>query len=92
MHMHCLTDRRYKWVFALLIANGVTGVRDMGNNLSFAEIDSLIENIARGTMIGPRIAAHTGKILDGIAAVSHWPVHSAASPHGFLLSFSTLIV
>jgi len=38
MHAHTLTDDRQEWLFLLLIANGVTGVRELGNNLSFERI------------------------------------------------------
>ena len=41
MHMHALTDHRYTYFFPLLIAHGVTAVREMGSNLPPAEINQI---------------------------------------------------
>ena len=65
MHVHSLTDGRYEYVFPLLVANGVTGVRDLGTNLSLEEINRIRQEIAEGKIIGPRFGALTGRILDG---------------------------
>ncbi|HEU5164363.1 MAG TPA: hypothetical protein VFU29_02415, partial [Chitinophagaceae bacterium] len=65
MHAHPLTDKRYVYSFPLLIANGITGVREMGNNLSIDEVNQIRENIASGKMLGPRFGALTYHILDG---------------------------
>src|SRR3982750_2393473 len=46
----------------ILVAYGVTGVRDMGNKLS--DVDSWRARIAAGVMIGPRIF-RVGPILNG---------------------------
>lgn len=46
----------------MLIANGVTGVRDMGSEL--AEVQNLRNEIEAGRMIGPRIYT-AGPMLDG---------------------------
>jgi imidazolonepropionase-like amidohydrolase len=48
--------------FAALIANGVTGVRDLGGN--FEQIDRWRKEIAGGTIIGPRIF-QAGAFVDG---------------------------
>lgn len=65
MHVHLWSDSLF---FPLLIANGVTGVRDM-----FRDIDSIRawrNNIASGIMAGPQIIA-AGPILDGPKPI--WP-------------------
>jgi len=46
----------------LLLANGVTGVRDMGG--SFSALQEWRKEIARGTLLGPQIYA-AGPMLDG---------------------------
>ncbi len=46
----------------LLVGNGVTGVRDMGGDIT--EIDSWRKEIANGTRIGPRIF-RAGPFVDG---------------------------
>jgi imidazolonepropionase-like amidohydrolase len=72
MHVHTLRKGRPPIFFPLFIANGVTSVRDMGSSLE--ELDQLKElrqNIANGTIIGPRIAASAGPLLDGPNAF--WP-------------------
>jgi len=65
MHAHTLTDRRYVYSFPMLIANGVTGVREMGNNLPMEEVNQIRKNVASGKMLGPRFGALTYHILDG---------------------------
>lgn len=53
----------------LLIANGVTGVRDMGGPVPMAAIDEVRAAVAAGERVGPRIVA--GTMLDGPTPV--WP-------------------
>lgn len=65
MHIHALTDHRYKWVFPLLVANGVTGVREMGHNLKPNTADSIWQEVKNGTRVGPRLGATTASIFDG---------------------------
>ena len=62
MHVH-LTDARPSAIPAL-IANGVTGVRDMGSLLR--DVDELRIRIEDGTLIGPRIV-RAGPIVNGEA-------------------------
>jgi imidazolonepropionase-like amidohydrolase len=60
MHAHlCWTTSS---ALPLLIANGVTGVRDMGGRLS--ELDEWRTKIAEGLLVGPRIV-RAGPILNG---------------------------
>jgi len=66
MHVHLLRPGRPEAYFPLLIANGVTGIRDMGGNLSFGQIRQLRADIAAGRRAGPQIVA-AGPILDGPA-------------------------
>lgn len=70
MHVHTGEKDTF---FPLYIANGITGIRDMGGDLVRAtgnaslSLDSLNkwkEEIKRGTLVGPRIVA-TGPIIDG---------------------------
>jgi imidazolonepropionase-like amidohydrolase len=55
----------------LLVANGVTGVRDMGSAL--ADVDAWRAQIAAGTLVGPQIV-RVGPILNG---KEFGPVHVA---------------
>ena len=60
MHVHlCWTKES---ALLLLLANGITGVRDLGGTL--AEIDAWRTRIASGTLTGPRIY-RAGPILNG---------------------------
>jgi len=63
MHVHTLT--RYEYAFPLLIANGVTGVREMGNNLSIEQVNQIRRDVEEGKILGPRLGAVTYHILDG---------------------------
>jgi imidazolonepropionase-like amidohydrolase len=63
MHTH------HSWrSFGLHIANGVTGVRDMGiSTLSLVEIETLRQEVLAGREIGPRVVA-AGPTVDGGAS------------------------
>jgi cytosine/adenosine deaminase-related metal-dependent hydrolase len=65
MHMHALTDHRYTYFFPLLIAHGVTAVREMGSNLPAAEINEIRRDVDSGKLLGPHFAAATFRLLDG---------------------------
>jgi hypothetical protein len=64
MHVHTLSRNQPDRFLPLFIANGVTGVRDMGGDLSLAQIQQLKKEIADGTRLGPEIFA-PGPILEG---------------------------
>jgi imidazolonepropionase-like amidohydrolase len=63
MHVHMLIDG-YTQFLPLFVANGVTGVRDMGGTLSFEKIREVKDSIQNGELTGPRIVM-TGRLLDG---------------------------
>ena len=65
MHAHTLSNNSYEWIFPMLIAHGVTGVREIGNNMPFEQINLFRREILEGSRLGPRHAATTGRILDG---------------------------
>jgi imidazolonepropionase-like amidohydrolase len=70
MHTHIIdpdTPGTPDVVFPLLVANGVTGVRDMGS----ADLDSIIairSALRAGARLGPRMLL-AGKALDGLPAI-----------------------
>lgn len=74
MHAHSLTDNRYKWVFPLLIANGVTGVRELGTDLPYERINQIRREILEGKLLGPRFGAATARILDGKGSAINVPM------------------
>ena len=65
MHAHTLTNDRYEYSFPLLLANGITGVREMGNNLPPEKINELRQEILEGRRLGPRFGALTYSLVDG---------------------------
>ncbi|HET6668610.1 MAG TPA: amidohydrolase family protein [Pyrinomonadaceae bacterium] len=65
MHVHALYPGRPEFFFPLMIANGVTGVREMASAFSFAEINRIRNEIKTGKTLGPRFGAVPGKILEG---------------------------
>jgi imidazolonepropionase-like amidohydrolase len=71
MHVHSLTDNRYEYTFPLLIANGVTGVREMGSNLSPEKVNQVRQDVLEGRLLGPRFGALTYKILDGLGTQTY---------------------
>jgi Amidohydrolase family len=77
MHAHVLRASRIDLFFPLLIANGVTGIRDLGaRREDFARLKEWRGEIANGTRIGPRIFA-AGLIVDGANPVT--PILSIAA-------------
>lgn len=65
MHVHTLQEGRPKLFFPLFIANGITGVRDMGSSPSELEsVTMLREQIDGGKLLGPRMVA-AGPLVDG---------------------------
>jgi hypothetical protein len=66
MHVHLAMQESYQWtksiLLPLLIANGVTGVRDMGGD--FQLITALRKEIQSGALLGPEIVA-AGPLIVG---------------------------
>jgi imidazolonepropionase-like amidohydrolase len=66
MHVHLLFGDWFPGAreisLPLFVANGVTGVRDMGSD--FAPVDAWRKAISAGTQVGPRIVT-SGPMLDG---------------------------
>jgi Amidohydrolase family len=60
MHVHCCNAEDH--FFPLFLANGVTGIRDMGGPL--AELKTYRSNVENGTVLGPRMV-FSGPIIDG---------------------------
>ena len=63
MHVHTLRQGRPEMFFPLFVANGVTGVRDMGGDL-LAQMPGLRRRAGEGASPGPRLIA-PGPVLDG---------------------------
>jgi hypothetical protein len=80
MHTHALwsTDQVQR-MFNLLLANGITGIRDMGSPLPLSETLGWRARVANGTALGPRIYA-AGKLVDGPKPV--WPDSVAVATKG----------
>ncbi len=66
MHAHAFSDKRYEWLYPLLIANGITGVRELATAVSFDSVHLIIKLVNEGKLIGPRFGAITQKIFNGI--------------------------
>jgi imidazolonepropionase-like amidohydrolase len=67
MHVHSLYAGRPELFFPMFLANGVTGVREMGSSMPFEKINAIRQQIEKGKLAGPRFGAVTGKILDDTA-------------------------
>jgi hypothetical protein len=65
MHVHTLARERRDTYFPLFLANGITGVRDMGAWISLLEIREWRQQMASGTLVGPRIIGVAGPLVDG---------------------------
>ena len=67
MHVHTMFKGNFETFFPMFIANGVTGVRDMGGDVSL--LKQVRKDISEGKLLGPRIIA--GQMVDGPTPV--WP-------------------
>jgi hypothetical protein len=65
MHAHALTGKRYVYTFPLLVANGVTGIREMASDLPMEEVNQIRRDVEDGKLLGPRMGALTYRLLDG---------------------------
>ncbi len=74
MHVHIAETERSLPMF---VANGVTGVRDMGGNPD--DLFRWRSGIAAGRLLGPRIVA-CGPIIDGPQPAAHGPTISVSTP------------
>ena len=63
MHVHVRNEESI--FFPLLIANGITGVRDMHNPNRYSSIGKWKDSINIGELTAPRIGAAAGRIIDG---------------------------
>jgi imidazolonepropionase-like amidohydrolase len=71
MHVHSLWDaERPARFFPLFLANGVTGVREMGGPMPAADQVRWRDQVASGVVIGPRLVV-PGPFVDGPHSV--WP-------------------
>jgi hypothetical protein len=59
MHVHAFNDGRHDYVLPLLLANGITGVRDMGTNLTLEDVQQVIQDVVDGRRPTVREAAPT---------------------------------
>jgi hypothetical protein len=76
MHAHALwSPDQMKRMFDLFLANGITGIRDMGSPLPISETMNWRTKVNSGAILGPRIVA-AGKLVDGPQPV--WPGSIAA--------------
>jgi imidazolonepropionase-like amidohydrolase len=64
MHVHVLWDPAVDTLLPLMIANGVTGARDMHTHFPMDQVKGWIGEVAEGKRIGPRII-FAGPIVDG---------------------------
>lgn len=73
MHVHSFLDEHDPdWMAPLFIANGVTGVRDMGTFIPLTRVRRLREQILAGERVGPRMVI-AGPLLNGFNSVWNDP-------------------
>jgi imidazolonepropionase-like amidohydrolase len=57
MHVHALGRNEPDRFFPMFIANGVTGIRDLGGGIPLPQIAQLKKEIAGGSRLGPEVFA-----------------------------------
>lgn len=81
MHVHLTgagePNGSHEFLLPLLLANGVTSVRDMGGYLE--SLPKLREELSSGKLLGPEIVAYSGPYVDG-PKPAYQPAYSAANP------------
>jgi len=65
MHVQGLRLGRPDFCIPLFVANGITSVRDMGGSFPPDVVRRMRADIAAGRLVGPRLLAAPGKIIDG---------------------------
>lgn len=71
MHVHVMYRQGYDVFGPLFIAQGITGIRDMGNSpMPITATRQLRQRVHDGSVVGPRFVA-AGPLLDGPTA--RWP-------------------
>jgi imidazolonepropionase-like amidohydrolase len=68
MHVHAAFPGLDQLFLPLLVANGVTGARDMFSQIS--QLDSARTRVGRGALVGPRLIG-SGNLVDGVPPI--WP-------------------
>jgi predicted amidohydrolase len=76
MHVHVFSAERFPTMSPLLIANGVTGVRDMGTYVPLGTVNGIRRGITKGQHLAPRIFA-AGPVVD--AQLKDWTNLNVAS-------------
>ena len=79
MHAHAFADRKFEWLFPSLIANGVTGVRELGTGVPYDSIHLIIKQVNEGKLVGPRFGAVTQLIFNG-TPMPGWPIMAVTNP------------
>ena len=64
MHVHVLYKGFPEKAFPMLIANGVTSVRDLNGTIELSEVNKIKKQISTGEILGPRMFV-AGKLIDG---------------------------
>jgi imidazolonepropionase-like amidohydrolase len=71
MHIHTVYDKAddtEKTLLPLFIANGITGIRNMGSINSLEQINRWRKASAEGKLIAPRLV--TGQQIDGLGGIN----------------------
>ena len=68
MHVHGLQPSRWDWGSLLMVANGVTGMRNPATTRPLADIATIRSDVAAGRVIGPRFIA-AGPLIDGLPPI-----------------------
>ena len=66
MHVHAVWPGLQQLFLPLLVANGITGIRDMWSRIEW--LDSARISIEGGTLVGPRVVG-SGNLVDGVPQI-----------------------
>jgi hypothetical protein len=65
MHVHALFEGRPEQFFPQMVANGVTGFREMSSTFSPDAIRAMRARLESGEILGPHVVAEAVRIVDG---------------------------
>jgi imidazolonepropionase-like amidohydrolase len=80
MHSHFLFESFREPFIKLLVANGITGVRDLGGE-QLEQLNQIRQSITEGRVLGPRLVA-AGPIVDGPKPVWEFSIPVANAEDG----------
>ncbi|MEM1180829.1 MAG: amidohydrolase family protein [Acidobacteriota bacterium] len=96
MHAHWVTSLAPQVTMPLFLAHGVTGIRELGGDPSFATKALWRDEVNAGRLLGPRTLSIASRVVNALpsedtAEAVEWVVNQAAERGGFVKVYNRLL-